>query len=111
MRLSAILLWRLCLSKPRPNKKPPMNRNIILLAYGAVASSTVKTPVNGNRTIGKSAVIAIGAASVIHQIIIQVAIPITFHASGFKSVLGLISSISAKRKGPSKRPKTFALRF
>lgn len=108
IKFSAIRLCRLCLSMPKPSIKPPMNRKMILLAYGAVASSILATPANGNSTIGSKAVTGIGAASVIHQVIIHKAIPITLHASGFKIFAGCNAISRAKRVGPKKRPITLA---
>jgi hypothetical protein len=53
--------------------KPPMNRKIRGLAYGAVALEISCIFRIGSRTMGRSEVAAIGIASVIHQIAISIA--------------------------------------
>ena len=73
-----------------------------------MASSIVKVPVSGKSTMGNNAVTAIGAASVIHQTIIQTATAITFHAPGFSAVSGLRKMISANNKGPVNKPNILA---
>jgi len=51
--------------------KPPMNRKIRSLAYGAAASVMSSTPVIGNSISGSSAVAASGSASVTHHTAIR----------------------------------------
>jgi hypothetical protein len=65
---------------PSANIKPPINKNIIELAYGAAASETEKTLKRGKSTIGRRAVANMGIASVIHQMSIQAATADTFQA-------------------------------
>jgi hypothetical protein len=50
---------------------PPINKKINLCPYAAVVFDKASPPLSGNSTIGKSAVTAMGKASVIHQIAIQ----------------------------------------
>ena len=47
--------------------KPPIYRKTYLCPKAAVVVTRSRLPNNGNNTIGKSAVAAIGMASVIHQ--------------------------------------------
>ena len=68
----------------------------------------VKTPVNGNNMIGSKEVTGMGAASVIHQMIIQMAIPITFHALWVSMSSGDKYSVIAKNNGPAISPYILA---
>ena len=64
----------------------------------------VKMPLSGKSTMGSMAVTGMGAASVTHQVIIQVAMPITFQASGVRTEAGASSCTRKNRVGPNTRP-------
>ena len=58
--------------------------------------------------MGSKAVTGIGAASVIHQMIIHAAMPTTFQASGDIQTSGENDRIRKKTVGPNNSPKIFA---
>ena len=60
--------------------KPQKKRYITLLANGVAASCIEEIPRRGKKTSGNSAVIAMGMASVAHQIAINTPIAATLHA-------------------------------
>ena len=68
----------------------------------------LKIPVSGKSTMGSIEVTGMGAASVIHQVIIQAATPITFHASSDRRSAGTRTGIRKKSKGPKRRPNILA---
>ena len=68
----AILLCRIQRSIAMANIKPPIYKKIYLWPNEAVVSANSIPPVKGNKTIGNKDVIAIGTASVIHQMAIQI---------------------------------------
>ena len=80
---------------------PPMKRNINGFAYGAVVFPIGAIPITGNKTIGRSAVAAIGIDSVIHSTAINTATAAVFHATSFNpSGAGMISK-TIKRATPT----------
>ena len=71
----------------------------------------IRDRVSGNNIIGNNAVTAIGIASVIHQIAIQIVEASIAFALGFK-LSGLKKNRTAKKaKGPDIKPIFFELRF
>jgi hypothetical protein len=102
--VKAIRLCRLHFCMAMDKKNPPKNRNTFLLAYGAAVESIEETPSKGKTTNGISAVIAIGTASVAHQIPIQTKIAAALWASIDKvSGLGRNNTTKAPRM-PRKNP-------
>ena len=81
MIVSAIRLCRFHFSIAIAKINPPINKKMYLCPYAAVVFDKASAPLKGNRTIGKSAVTAMGKASVIHQIAIQLAEAKTAHPS------------------------------
>ena len=65
------------------NINPPINKKMYLCPKEAVVSERPNPPVNGNKIIGNNAVTAIGIASVIHQIAIQIVDARIAFAAGF----------------------------
>ena len=82
--LRAILLckFHFCIAIAIIN--PPTYKKTYLCPKDAVVSDNSSPPVRGNNTIGIRAVTAIGIASVIHQIAIQIVDAKTALALGFK---------------------------
>lgn len=81
-----------------------MYRKINLWPYEAEVSPRLNPPVIGNRTIGKRAVTAIGRASVIHQVAIQI-LDANIALPSKLSVCGLIKKKNSINKtGPKSKP-------
>ena len=88
----------------RPSKKPPKNRKIVGLAYGAVALASVSIPNSGISRMGNSEVAGIGIASVDHQIAIRPARPTVNQASPDNPPGGSVSRQVINSKGPKTSP-------
>jgi hypothetical protein len=76
---------RLCkfhFSIASPSIKPPINKKMIGLAYGAAVSSKLEILSKGKRINGNNATTGIGKASVTHQVIINPAMANTLAAAG-----------------------------
>ena len=86
--------------------KPPINKNMRSLAYGAVASSMLTTPKSGNNAIGNSAVAGSGRASVTHHVAIRMptATVITPPSESASGPVGSVKYASSASAGPRNRP-------
>ena len=111
MIFNAIRLCKFHFSMAIAKINPPIKRYIYLLPYEAVVSFRDKPPLIGKRTIGKSAVAAIGNASVIHQIATQTADAKTAFPSIDKPSALKNSRIIVNKVGPKINPIVFFERF
>ena len=82
--LRAILLCKFHFCMAIAIINPPTYKKTYLCPKDAVVSDNSSPPVRGNNTIGIRAVTAIGIASVIHQIAIQIVDAKTALACGLK---------------------------
>jgi len=105
--VSAIRLCRFHFSMAIAKMKPPRNKKMNLCPYAAVVFDRSKPPLKGNRTIGKSAVTAMGKASVIHQIAIQLAEAKTAHPSTESPSGRNRNKKNINESGPVIRPMVF----
>ena len=87
---NAILLCKFQRSMAMAKINPPIYRKTYLWPYEAVVSVNFNPPVKGNRIIGNKEVTAIGIASVIHQTVINTAIPAVNHAVLFNPTGGSV---------------------
>ena len=69
--LRAMRLCKFHFSIVRASKKPPKKINIVELKYSEAISCALDMPKMGNKITGKSAVMAIGIASVTHKYAIR----------------------------------------
>ena len=83
------------------NIKPPTYKKTNLCPYCAVVSESLRTPNKGNKMMGINAVTAIGTTSKIHHIAIQIVIPSSINALGFRPSGGSIVRKMINTKGPN----------
>ncbi|MFN9952397.1 MAG: hypothetical protein ACK55I_04795, partial [bacterium] len=74
---------------------------------GAAASFIFITPIKGNNTNGNKAVMAMGTASVIHQMMIHAASDKTLPAEGDINESGMMGNKIKKTSGPAIKPINF----
>lgn len=100
--VKAILLCKFHFSTANAKIKPPMNRNIILFPYDSAVFERSIIPNSGKRTIGSNEVTAIGIASVIHQMAIQITVSKRPKDFSFIDSGGPIKNKKVKTTGPKK---------
>src|SRR5690606_27586086 len=96
------------------NRKPPRNRELTSLPYGAAASRMLPTPSKGMNARRISAVTCTGSASVIHHTAIHTASAAVTRAAVLKATssplvarysAGISQATSSASAGPASKPK------
>ena len=87
--------------------KPPRNRKMTGLAYGAAARSMGMRSSKGSSSNGRRAVADSGIASVIHHVAMSTAIADTFHAAGSMASGGGAAKTIAPKMSPRNKPSRF----